>query len=66
MQNQDMSDRDDNEQILKNKDTVARRAWVNRALECVRRRLERGEEIPTAGEQAERPSLFVVRSSRER
>lgn len=66
MQKQDMSDRDDNENIIRNQDTAARRAWVELALESVRRRLQTDDESPAADSPAERPSLFVVRSSQKR
>ncbi len=60
-----MSDRDDQDDLIRNPDTRSRRAWINRALQGVRRRLEAGEEMPQAAE-AERPPqphLYVVRSS---
>ena len=66
MQTNDMSDRDDNNDLIKNKDTKTRRAWVDRALQSVRRRLEKGEELPSAPEPAERPHLHVVPSGRKR
>ncbi len=67
MQTQHMSDRDDKEDIIRNQDTVARRAWVEWALESVRRRLQTDEEPPAGGVQpADRPSLFLVRPSRRR
>lgn len=61
-----MSESDDQKYPLKNEETVSRRAWVDRALECVRRRLESGEDIEPAPDQAERPQLYVVSSSRRR
>lgn len=60
MQKSDMSDRDDNDEIIKNQETRTRRAWVDRALQSVRRRLDRGEELPAESEPAERPRLYVV------
>lgn len=59
-----MSDRDD-EEIISNPDTVARRAWVDRAIECVRRHLASREEAAAAEESADRPPLYVVRSTRK-
>ena len=61
----DMSD-DDNDEIIKNQDTVTRRAWVDRALASVRRRLEGGEEMPAESEPADRPRLYVVPPGRKR
>lgn len=66
MQTNDMSDRDDNDDLIKNQDTKTRRAWVDRALRSVRRRLEKGEAIPKAPEPADRPHLHVVPSGRKR
>ena len=60
MQKNDMSDRDDNDEIIKNQETRTRRAWVDRALQSVRRRLDKGEELPADSEPAERPRLYVV------
>lgn len=61
-----MSESNEQNYPLKNEETVNRRAWVDRALECVRRRLESGEEFEPAPEKAERPQLYVVSSSRPR
>jgi hypothetical protein len=61
-----MSDHDDQAYPLKNEETINRRAWVDRALECVRRRLEAGEEIGPAPEKSERPNLYIVSSGRPR
>ena len=65
-----MSDNDDNndnqDDILKNEETLNRRAWVARALDSVRRRLESGDELEPAPEQSERPRLYVVSSNRQR
>jgi len=59
-------DRDENE-IITNNETLARRAWVERALEGVRRRLRLDAELPeTAAEPPEKPQLYVVPSSRKR
>ena len=66
MQKNDMSDRDDNDDIIKNEETLTRRAWVDRALRSVRRRLEGGEGLPSENEPAERPQLFVVPPGRKR
>ncbi len=67
MQTNDMSDEDKNDDIIKNEDTLTRRAWVDRALQSVRRRLEGNQGIPEASEAAEqRPQLFVVPTGRKR
>lgn len=64
-----MSDRDDNDELIKNPDTRTRRDWVDRAITGVRRRLDL-ERLPPettpAPEPAERPHLYVVPSSRKR
>lgn len=72
----DMSDRDqkdNSDEIIRNQETRTRRAWVDRALQGVRRRLESGQGLPEAdglpeaGEPAEqRPPLYVVPSRRQR
>jgi hypothetical protein len=59
----DMPDTDQQDDIIKNQDTRTRRAWVSRAVDGVRRRLERGEGIPPA--DPERPRLTVVRNTRK-
>jgi hypothetical protein len=61
-----MSDRDDNDEIIKNQETRTRRAWVERALAGVRRRLERGEELPAGSQEADPPRLYVVPPGRKR
>ena len=66
MQKSDMSDTDDNDDIIKNQETRTRRAWVDRALQSVRRRLNRGEDLPAESEPAERPHLYVVPPGRKR
>ena len=67
MQTSDMSGEDEKDEILKNEDTLTRRAWVDRALEGVRRRLEGDQGLPGASEAAEpRPQLYVVPSDRKR
>jgi hypothetical protein len=67
MKTEDMSDEDEHDDIIRNHDTRSRRAWVNRAVEGVRRRLERGEEIPrTAPPERSRPQLTVVSSPPKR
>jgi hypothetical protein len=64
----EMPDTDQHDDIIKNKDTRSRRAWVSRAIDGVRRRLERGEGIPPADPVAadpERPRLTVVPNTRK-
>lgn len=68
MTTEDMSDKDEHEHddIIRNQETRKRRAWVKRAVEGVRRRLEQGEGIPKTA-PPERPShLTVVPSPRKR
>lgn len=61
-----MSDRDEDE-IITNEDTLARRAWVDRALDGVRRRLRLDADLPeAAAEGPDKPQLYVVPSSRKR
>lgn len=64
MENRD----DDHHLIIRNRDTRARRAWVECALDSVRRRLdEDGDPLPTIEERPrERPPLYIVHSSRKR
>lgn len=63
-----MSNRDEYTDIIKNQDTMMWRAWIDRALHCVRHRLEKnGDEPILVHEQpAERPALYVVHSVRKR
>lgn len=62
----DMSDREDQDQIITNPDTRTRRAWVERALEGARRRLGRDAEAPEEAAPPERPRLYVVPSGGKR
>jgi hypothetical protein len=73
-QNQNMSD-NDNEQIgFRNAETLDRRAWIDRALSGVRRRLQLESEPDTAqgpppaagGPSPARPHLYVVRNRASR
>ena len=66
MQKSDMSDRDDNDDLIKNPETRTRRAWVERALAAVRRRLERGEDLSPGSDKTEAPRLYVVPPVRKR
>jgi len=53
-----MSDRtDNNNELIRNEDTLNRRAWVERAVASVRRRLERDADRPA---RAPRPRLLVL------
>ena len=77
-----MSDDDHDRPLIRNEDTLLRRAWIDRALAGVRSRLkpdELGEaleakdpapaEPPAAAEPAAdggRPKLYVVRNSQSR
>ncbi len=64
-----MSDRDDSEDSIQNPETRSRRAWVECALQGVRRRLEAGEALPRVDSLAEappRPQLSLVPSGRQR
>ncbi|MBM4196769.1 MAG: hypothetical protein FJ197_06685 [Gammaproteobacteria bacterium] len=62
-----MSDREDQEEIIRNPETRNRRAWVERALEGVRRRLASEQGLPECGDATpERPNLYVLRSGRSR
>lgn len=65
-----MSDKDKQDDLIKNPQTRSRRDWVARAVQSVRRRLEAGEPLPEANEAGEAgtpppPSLHVVPSSRK-
>jgi hypothetical protein len=59
-----MSESDDNHDILKNEETLKRRDWIARAVDGVRRRLESGDELEAAPEKNGRPQLYVVTSNR--
>ena len=63
-----MSDRDDQDDLIRTPETRRRRAWIERAIDSVRRRLESGQGIPEAADEGatERPNLYVVRSGRRR
>jgi hypothetical protein len=64
-----MASRDDNSDIIiRNQDTIIQRAWVERAIESVRRRLENNEELPPVAEEQPpgRPHLYLVHSARKR
>lgn len=63
-----MSDNDDNnDRKFTNEETLKRRAWIARALDCVRRRQQQAGDGPDpAPEQSERPQLYVVPSRRQR
>jgi hypothetical protein len=68
MKTDDIPDSDDNDDIIRNQDTLKRRAWVDRAIEGVRRRLEQGDGVPADSIACEpdRPRLSVVPPSRKR
>ena len=55
-----MSDRNDSDELIKNEETLNRRAWVDRAIERVRQRLERVPERAADQPKAKRPRLFVI------
>lgn len=68
-----MSDEDRDHPLIRNEDTLRRRAWIDRALAGVRGRLKPAElgEPPVAPEAAEpadggRPRLYLVGKSNSR
>lgn len=74
-QKQNMSDNENEQIAFRNADTLDRRAWIDRALSGVRRRLQLdGEGDPpqaapqplTGGTPPERPRLYVVRNRASR
>jgi hypothetical protein len=66
MKTDETPDSDQHDDIIRNDDTLKRRAWVDRAVEGAKRRLENGEEIPAVPDTPERPRLAVVPSGRKR
>jgi hypothetical protein len=72
--NQNMSDNDNEQIAFRNADTLDRRAWIDRALSGVRRRLQLESEPDTAqlpppaagGKSPGRPHLYVVRNRASR
>ena len=61
-----MSDRDDNDEIIKNQETRTRRAWVDRALaERAPPARDRGEELPAESRtgRARRASTSCLRAA---
>jgi hypothetical protein len=62
-----MSDTDDQDDFITNEDTRRRRAWIERAVRGVRRRLDAGEAIPELpeSEPAPPPRLRVVPGGRK-
>ncbi len=69
-----MSDDDRDRPLIRNEDTLRRRAWIDLALASVRSRLKPAElgEVPVAAPEAEavepaadagRPKLYLVRNS---
>ena len=74
-QNQNMSDNENEQIAFRNGDTLDRRAWIDRALSGVRRRLQlEGEGDPaqvapqpmTGAAPPARPHLYVVRNRASR
>lgn len=72
-----MSDNDNDQLMIRNQDTLHRRAWIDRALSGVRGRLHAGDEgepgqvtpppVPEAASlPAARPRLYVVRNRASR
>lgn len=62
----DMSDRENTDDLIKNHETRSRRAWVERALQGARRRLDPEAEPAPAPAARRRPRLYVVPSGRKR
>jgi hypothetical protein len=71
-----MSDNEHDDPLIRNEDTLRRRAWIDRALASVRGRLKPAElgETPTAteavlpepAEDGRRPQLYLVRNTDSR
>jgi hypothetical protein len=60
-----MSDRDDdNANLITNQDTLARRAWIERAMQSVRRRLKLDSEAAPEQDPPGKPRLHVVPSGK--
>ena len=66
-----MSDEDQDRPLIRNEDTLRRRAWIDRALAGVRERLQPDAasmtppEVPPAKPRS-RPRLYVVRKTNPR
>ena len=66
-----MSDEDQDRPLIRNEDTLRRRAWIDRALAGVRERLQPDEASTTQPEATpagprSRPRLYVVRKTNPR
>lgn len=59
-----MSDKKHSVPLIKNQETLRRRAWVERALAGVRGRAVSAEEPPVEQPEAPKPRLYVVGSDR--
>lgn len=62
-----MSDREDDENLLRNEETLRRRAWIDRAIHSVRRRLEMPErrDVDVHAPRRSAP-LFLIRPRKPR
>ena len=58
-----MSDTKHRDTKFSNEDTVNRRAWIDRALACVKRRPVPQERKADSGEPEKKPHLYVVKSN---
>jgi len=61
-----MSKRKHSDPLITNEQTLQRRAWIERALDGVRRATERVEDSIEPAESPPRPKLYVVGSSSPR
>ncbi|MDJ0927052.1 MAG: hypothetical protein QNJ73_05300 [Gammaproteobacteria bacterium] len=61
-----MSDTKHSAPLIKNQDTLRRRAWVERALAGVRGRSSTAEDAPIDQSDSPKPKLYVVGSNRAR
>jgi hypothetical protein len=55
-----MANREEDEDLIRNEDTLNRRAWVDRALESVRQRLDDEHRAPTERPRDKGAQLFVI------
>jgi hypothetical protein len=61
-----MSDREEEENLITNEDTLRRRAWIDRAVACARQRLADQDHGQAAADPPERGRLFVMPSRKSR
>jgi hypothetical protein len=61
-----MSDREEEENLIRNEDTLRRRAWIDRAVASVRQRLAEQDHQHATADRPERGRIFVMPSRKPR